>query len=919
MGIVYAAYDPKLDRKIAIKVMRRRGGSDPERSQGRMLREAQTLAKLSHPNVVAVHDTGLLDGQVFVAMDYVEGDNLRQWLRAKKRTREEIIDMVVQSGAGLAAAHAAGIVHRDFKPDNVLVGVDGRAQVLDFGLARVRTETPVDQAVIVRMEDVDDAFDASDDPDGATRGTDLPGRPAGTPAYMAPEQHLRKTVGDKADQFAFCVTLYEALCGRPPFPAEGKELREAIIAGEILEPPRHSPLPRELRQILWRGMAKEPDDRFASMDALLAQLQRDRGRRRRVVGLAAGGAGLVAVTAAVVATTRPPDDPCAGSESRLDDAWGDDARQAIASAFGGSGRIDAERSATAVTAQLDDYAARWVAMYEDACRATHVRHEQSETMLDLRMECLERREQSLDALVQTIGRGEGSVLDRAPIAAASLPSLAGCADAVALRERLPLPEDEGVRTEIEDLRQRIAHAAALEHTGQTDDALETIEAVAERATELDWAPLSAEAHHRLGSTLETIGRYADAEAALRVSAVAAEIARDDTLLADVRTLLVLVVGDRGGRPREGHLWAELAEAAIERHGSDPQLLAKLESNLAFVLDREVGPEQVLPHHERALALLIESEAEPLRLAEAHGNLAGTLAEVGRRDEALEHARTALAAWTDYLGPDHVYTATAVATLAYVHDSAGEIEQALEHYERATVITERALGADSPVTAQRLGNLAIARARSGNLDSAIADFARVVELQRRAHGPEHAEVATAEFNLAAAYGMADRREEALQHHEAALRLRTKLFGEDHLQVAGSLDGVANQLENLERPKDAIPYRERGLAIRERVHGPEHAELVLPLTNLAHNLLVIGKLGRAEPMAERALKLAGAPSLRADERAYPRAVLGSILATKGEAARAQTLLDQATADLGDAPSVATRRVLEDARAKLSAATR
>ena len=441
--------------------------------------------------------------------------------------------------------------------------------------------------------------------------------------------------------------------------------------------------------------------------------------------------------------------------------------------------------------------------------------------------------------------------------------------------------------------------------------------MAERADQLDWAPLTAEAKHRLGSTLETIGRYADAETALRASSVAAEIARDDALLARVRTMLVLVVGDRGGRPREGHLWAELAQAAIDRRGADPQLSAKLESNLAFVLDREVGPEQVLPHHERALALLVQSEAEPLRLAEAHAQPrehAGGGRPSGGGPSSTPAPRWGL--WTEYLGPDHVYTATAVATLAYVHDANGDVEQALQHYERATAITERALGADSPVTAQRLGNLAIARARSGDLSGATEDFARVVELQTRAHGPEHADVATAEFNLAAALGMADRREEALEHHQNALRLRTKLFGDDHLQVAGSLDGVANQLENLDRPDEAIPYRERGLAIAERVHGPDHAQLVLPLTNLAHNLLIVDEVDKAKTLAERANKLAAAPSLRPDERAYPEAVLGSILATAGETARAQALLDKATTDLGDATSPATRRVLADAQAKLNA---
>ncbi|MEM6995742.1 MAG: serine/threonine-protein kinase, partial [Myxococcota bacterium] len=467
MGVVYAAYDPKLDRKVAIKIMRRRGGNDPERSQGRMLREAQALAKLSHPNVVAVHDTGIIEGQIFVAMDYVQGSDVRRWLREKPRSRAAIVDMMAQAGDGLAAAHAAGIVHRDFKPDNVIVGVDGRAQVLDFGLARVRSET-------------DDGGAGTATPASTDRADAHAGRrPAGTPAYMAPEQHLGHDVDATADQFAFCVTLYEALCGRPPHSPDGKGIKAAIIASEIREPPRHSPMPRALRRIVWRGLAADPADRYPSMKALLLDLRKRRGVRRRVVALTAGALVLGGASVAVLGPDAAPQ-PCTGADAKLAEVWGDPHRAQLRAAFEATQRPDAELSASGVQLRFDDYGVAWRAMYEDACLATHVRKEQSAATLDLRMECLDTRRRQLGALVAALIRAEATALDQAPVAAAKLPPLSVCSDAQALRDRLPMPGDPAVRTEIAELRERMAHAAALQAIGELVEALKLMEPVAAR-------------------------------------------------------------------------------------------------------------------------------------------------------------------------------------------------------------------------------------------------------------------------------------------------------------------------------------------------------------------------------------------------------------------------------------------------------
>jgi tetratricopeptide (TPR) repeat protein/predicted Ser/Thr protein kinase len=289
MGVVYAAYDPELNRKVALKVL----GNDCERPADRrpvhdvLLREAQAMAQLAHPNVVAVFDVGSVDDRVFIAMELVEGLTLAKWLATERRQRSAIIAVFLAAGAGLAAAHAAGLIHRDFKPDNVLIGNDGRVRVTDFGLARAAPQP----------------FEA------AHRGAAAPGRGAGTTqtglagtlAYMAPEQFLGRSVDARADQFSFAVACYEALYGERLFspgrfsPTDGADLRHEVV------PPRRGGVPLALRQVLSRALRPDPDERYPSMRELLEALA-PRPRRGRMIAVGAilmvvalGSAGAYAI------------------------------------------------------------------------------------------------------------------------------------------------------------------------------------------------------------------------------------------------------------------------------------------------------------------------------------------------------------------------------------------------------------------------------------------------------------------------------------------------------------------------------------------------------------------------------------------------------------------------------------------------
>ncbi|HWB82025.1 MAG TPA: protein kinase [Nannocystaceae bacterium] len=279
LGIVYAAYDPKLDRRVAIKLVHRR--QDFELDTQRVLREAQALARLSHPHVVAVHEVGEHDDRLFIAMELVEGTTLAEWGKASHDWRTAL-GPLLDAARGLAVAHRAGIVHRDFKPANVMIGHDGRARVLDFGLARGAT--------------------SASGPAPSTSALDLQltqsGTLMGTPAYLAPEQWLGAAVDARADQFSFCITALEVLWGRRPFiAADSLALRTRVLAGELDKASPRRSIPQSVERILLQGLAVDPAQRHADMEKLIAGLEREVRPPRHLFRWGLLGVGLLVVGA----------------------------------------------------------------------------------------------------------------------------------------------------------------------------------------------------------------------------------------------------------------------------------------------------------------------------------------------------------------------------------------------------------------------------------------------------------------------------------------------------------------------------------------------------------------------------------------------------------------------------------------------
>jgi len=400
MAVVYSAHDPRLDRIVALKLMRPDAGAheSPKQSRRRLLREAQALARLSHPNVVVVHEVDEVQGQVYVAMEYVDGGTLREWRRERPRAWPEVVDIYCRAGRGLAAAHRAGLVHRDFKPENVLVGGDGRVRVTDFGLVGTTGDMAESTPPVDRRGRFPSAGPLSSETE--PRGVVL-----GTPGYVAPELYRGHSAGERSDQFSFCVSLFEALYEQRPFAGENAaEVATNMIDGKLLAAPKSSDVPSWIGEVLRRGLATDPADRYPSVTDLIAVLGEDpeaaRRHRRRTIAAVFGFAALAAI--AVIGFTRTAAKaraPCADAGAKLATVWNDERRQAMRDAFEATRVPYALNTYQRVAGALDSYARGWAEMRVEACEATHVRGEQSEAALDARMWCLDRRLGELTAYV----------------------------------------------------------------------------------------------------------------------------------------------------------------------------------------------------------------------------------------------------------------------------------------------------------------------------------------------------------------------------------------------------------------------------------------------------------------------------------------------------------------------------------------
>jgi serine/threonine-protein kinase len=873
MGAVYSAYDPELDRRVAIKLLRPQCGGQTTTGGAaqRLLREAQAMARLAHPNVVTVYDVGTVADGVFVAMEFIDGSTLRAWLEAAPRTTAEIVAVLVQAGHGLAAAHAAGLVHRDFKPENVLLRRDGRVCVSDFGLAGVSAEAELERTLPAGGPDRPATISGS-----APLGVTLTqaGQLLGTPAYMAPEQHERGRVDARADQFSFCVTLYEALYGQRPFAFSSYgELRDCVSTGKITPPPAGVPVPSHVREAVLRGLAPDPARRFPSIAALLTALTTDpRAARRRTlrrVALAAAGLGLAVAVGTGLKLGRPG--RCGDATPELAGAWDATTRAAVRGAFQATGRTYAADTFERVASSLDVYASAWAAMRTEACVA-HERHRQPARVYDLRMRCLDRRRARLAALTALFAQGpDPQVLDKAVQATSGLVPIGACADVDALAAAVPPPEDPRVRRRVEELRRRLDAVEALSWAGKPTEALAAATALVAEARGVTYRPLLGEALLRLGELQARAGDARAGETTLGEALETAAAGHDDALLARVWTELVNVVGYYQARYPEALVLGRAAETAVARAGGDEALRSRLLVALGVVAQERGQPEEARKRLEAALSSREKTlGTDHPEVAEIRHYLGAAYMDLGRLADARRTLERALATWQRTLGPGHPAIARTLSNLAEVERAEGRLARARSDFERAAALLEKALGPDHPTVGGALNNVGAVLQDEGQHAEAQRRFERALAIWQKALGPEHPHVALALGNSAESLALQGRFEEARGRWERAVHLREKAFGRDHARLAFPLTGLGDALVGLKRAGDAVPVLERALRLAEAGKAPA-AELSQTRLTLARALVAARRdPARARALATRARD--GAPA-RSKERAAATAWLES----------------------------------------------
>jgi len=807
MGLVLSAHDNQLDRNVALKLVRpdleEKGGA--EKTRERLLREAQLMARVRHPNVVTVYDVGTLGERIFIAMELVEGVTLREWLKAKPRTPDEICGVFVQAGRGLAAAHASGVVHRDFKPDNVLVDANGGAHVMDFGLAW------------------SDAMLA-----GAA-----PRSGEGTPAYMAPEQLAGagpSEIDPRTDQFAFCVALYEALTGARPFTGVDRTKPPAMPHG----------LPARVAAALTRGLRYRPADRFPTMEPLLDALA-PRSLRSLWLGLAAAAA-VLAAAGLTFALARPASD-CDHPQERLAGVWDDERRAQVQRAFAGTKASFAAPAFASAAAALDRRTGEWVAALESACKSGA-----GEETRSRQRACLEARLGELKALTELFVRADASVVEHAAEAAARVRGPASCLSGDALTA-LPLPDDPARRTAIAQVRLKIAESGVLHHAGRLVTAIEAARAAVAMARATKYPPVEAEAWLQLVEPLRDHGEYEEARKALDEASVAAEAGRHFDALLMVAVKHVRVVD--GAHSEEADGWIRRAEAALEQTPR-PEVKAELDSVVA-----------VLRLGQRRTREALERSASALRWFEAEGRVADALGERhlaalaerarGRPARAVELLAPLLADYEKVLGPTHPRTVHVRVHLAEARLDLGEAAAALEALEDAALVAPEELTPPWVSMRQRLQGDALRML--GRTGEAIAAYLKSSQGVPSGSGVPR-------VRLAAALRDAGRLDEA----EANLKLAAEYLGRVLGTANLPLELARLELAELKLARGSAAEADAAArpaleSLERLIEDPAAPERIEALLTASRTAAAAGDRERAAALAKRVLALVPERSVQA----------------------------------------------------------
>lgn len=871
MGIVLRAYDPKLHREVALKLLRPGIGPEGTLGEARLLREAQALARLNHPHVVAVYDVDKTDRGVVISMEYVEGRTLRSWLKERPRAWSEVLAVMLAAARGLASAHAAELVHRDVKPDNILVGAGeadgphstGRVRVTDFGLARART-------IYAPSED---GYRLSDDAQTVDDVLTQAGTVVGTPGYMAPEQHAGATADAQADQYSLCITMWEALYGARPF--SGRDLKE-LAAAKLRGPPAvpSGSVPRWLHAVLARGLAVRPEDRWPSVEALADALASGstRARRRRVLfgltGVAVTTLGWVGMDE--LERVRGIEACEEVGAAIFHTAWSDEAQARLEAGIVGTQLSFAATTHERARSWIEPYARTWQRLRTETCVAAEVDGRWDADLYARAQQCFDERLDHLAALLDVLAEGERDSVPRAVAAVAVLPHVEVCIDAPALARRPRLPHEPERRARADAIHRKLLRARGLGATGRHAEGLALGREVVEDAAGEQLLSQELEAELATGVLAEGAGQYEEAETRLRRALVEGGGHGFDELAADAALTLVHVVGLSLARHGEGLAHADTATILVRRIDpeEDSPRHMRLFTNLANLHAERSETEEAERLHERALAVAeaVYGPDHPA-LSVSLNNLVNIHARRGDHAMAEELATRALTISETALGPDHPDVAFSLTNVALIYDARGLYDDAEPLFRRALAIREAALGPNHPYVARSLTNIGIIVDSRHEHDDALALFERALAIRETVFGSEHPELAFSLTNIGIIHDRRGEYDQAQASFERALAIREAAYGLDHPLVAVSLSNLALVEKGRGEYEAAQRLLERALAIREARLGPEDPIVAYTLTLLAGVLSDRGESDEPLDLLVRALEVnEGAPEPRSRDIAY-----------------------------------------------------
>ncbi len=871
MGAVYRARDPELDRTVAIKLRHVQSRLDVEQ-EDRLRREAQALARLADPNVVGVFEAGVAEGKPFVAMEYVAGETLERWMETRHEA-PAVLAMLVQAGRGLAAAHAVGLVHRDFKPSNVLVSTAGVAKVGDFGLVRLDGEaTPhaqvdLDAAMVLTMT-----------------GTLL-----GTPAYMAPEQLDGHAATEASDQFSFCVTLYEALYGTRPFAGATIEQLRAAMARTLALPatPR---LPPPIRAGLLRGLAVDPAKRHASMSTLVSLLER---RPARVLPWVLAATALLGVAAVVVGMQMRggTSDPCAGADAALAGTWDAPTKAAIKATLLASGVPYAADAWRGVETALDGYASSWTQARRAACEATRVHGEQSEQVLALREQCLDNRVREMQLLTASLATADAKLVSRSVQVARRLSPVGPCADVRTLVESAP-PSSPISQVRLDQLRGDIARGKNQSSLGKLKDSIALLDGVIAAAHREGYPGLEAEAMIDQGRLKFLVdGDAKKAEKQLKQALLAADRGHDDYLRARAATILLFLVGAQMRFDDAEEIYQQ-GLATFGRLVGAETIEAQLLGNRGQQLTLQGKLAEAEPLLRKTLAVMVRTQGpDHPEIAVALAALSELLMRKGASKEGYELAVRSYEMDERIYGPHHPETAKSLFNVANALSDQGKYDEAAEKITKVIAILEAALGPDHIDLANAVDQLGVVRRHQDRLEDALVLHKRSLALREKTLGPDAFETGISLDNIGLALGLLERPAEALPYHQRALAITEATIGPESGEAGASHGYLGATLRSIDKPREAIAEFKIALALTEKELGPEHSDLSFYLSGIGHSYLDLHKPKHALPYLERSLKLRdpeGDPeSTAAVQFALARALWGS----GGDKVRARELAERA----------------------------